>query len=198
MGSPLTLATETELDTAWTLNPMLMKSPKLSRASFAVTLFLLIVAFQNASAARVVDEKTSRVFHCRNLDDYKLVVVPNPNRKKDYESRIPEDLNIVVGDEVISRLALLRGDTDAKNLSPNSIEKTKVGFEIKVDWGSGVDHYEIEYDFRCRKNGFYLYKVKKVTFWTSNRDSGTFLDRKKVKITKPNLPLEKVVMTAYL
>jgi hypothetical protein len=163
---------------------MSMKSHKLAGASLAVTLFLLIAGFQNA-AAKVVDEKNSSGFHCRKLAEYKLVVVE-------------DDLNIVVGDKVISRLALLRGDRDAKNLSLNSIEKTKVGFEIKVDWGSGVNHYEIEFDFRCRKNGFYLYRVKKISYWTSNRDSGIFLDRKKVKITKPNLPLEKVVMTAYL
>jgi hypothetical protein len=101
--------------------------------------------------------------------------------------------------DILSRIEFPK-ESEVKNFSLNSIEKDKAGFEIKVDWGSGVDHYEIQFNFRCKGNDFYLYRVKKVSFSTTNPDSGIFLDKKKTKITKiePNLPIEKFVMTRYL
>lgn len=136
---------------------------------------------------------------CRNPNEYRFVVVENPSRKNDSEPVIPKDLHIGVGDEVISKIELPK-ESEVKNFSLNSIEKTKAGFEIKVDWGGGLFHYEILFNFRCKKDRFYLYRVKKVSFSTTNPDSGKFLDKKKSKVTKiePNLPLEKFVMINYL
>ncbi|HET9711510.1 MAG TPA: hypothetical protein VFP64_06500 [Pyrinomonadaceae bacterium] len=189
---------------------MLMKSHKFASAYFAVMLFLLVAdcsagssammgTLQNASVTKVVDEKTARTFDCRNANEYRFVVVENPNRKNDSDPVIPKDVNIVVGDQVISKIELPK-ESEAKNFSLNSIEKTKAGFEIKVDWGGGLNHYETQFNFRCTKNSFYLYRIKKVSFSTTNPDSGNFLDKKESKVTKiePNLPIEKFVMTAYL
>jgi hypothetical protein len=119
--------------------------------------------------------------------------------KKDSDSAIPEDLNIVVGDEVISRIELPK-ESEVKNFSLNSIEKTKAGFEIKTDWGGNRDHYEIQFDFRCKGKNFYLYRMKKISFSTTNPDSGNFWDKQKSKVTRivPNLPIKKFVMTDYL
>ena len=126
-------------------------------------------------------------------------MVANPKRKNDSDPLIPKDLNIVIGDEVISKIELPTADS-VKNFSLNSIKKKKGGFEIKVDWGGGLHHYEIQFDFKCKKTGFYLYKVRKDSFSTSNPDSGNFLDKKETKVTKiePHLPIEKFVMTDYL
>jgi len=187
---------------------MLMKSHKFDGACFAVMLFLLTVAcsanktgttFQNPSVTKVVDEKTARTLDCRNANEYRLVVVENPNRKKDSDPVVPRDLNIVVGDEVISKIELPR-ESEAKNFSLNAAEKTETGFETKVEWGGGLYHYEIQFNFRCKENNFYLYEVKKVSFSTTNPDSGNFLDKQESKVTKiePNLPIEKFVMTQYL
>jgi hypothetical protein len=144
-------------------------------------------------------KKRARAFDCRNQNAYKLVVVANPNRMKGSDPTIPQDLNIVVGDEVISKIELPIADSEAKNFSLNSVEKTRVGFEIKADWGGGVYHYELEFNFRCKNNGFYLHRIKKVSYSTTNPDRG-FLDKKKTKVTRiqPNLPIEKFVMTKYL
>ena len=198
----LTLVTENEK-----MIGMLMKSHSFTGA---VMLFVLIAAcsannsasmttFQNASATKVVDYKTVKTFDCRNANEYRFVVVENPNRKKDSDSGVPEDLNIVLGDEAIAKIELPK-ESEAKNFSFNSVEKTKAGFEIKVDWGSGLHHYEIQFNFRCKVNNFYLYKVKKDSFSTTNPDSGNFLDKKETRVTKinPNLPIERFVMTEYL
>lgn len=187
---------------------MLMKSHKFVGACFAVMLFLLTVAcsanktgttFQNSSVTKVVDDKTARTFDCRNANEYRLVVVENPNRKKDPDPVIPKDLNIVVGDGVISKIELPK-ESEASNFSLNSVEKSETGFDIKVDWGGGLYHYEIQFNFFCKENNFYLYEVKKISFSTTNPDSGNFLDKKESKVTKiePNLPIEKFVMTQYL
>src|SRR5882672_3788020 len=121
---------------------MLMKFHKFVGAYLAVMLLILIAAGsvtnsatkatgQNKSVPNVVDEKTARTFDCRNPTEYRLVVVENSNRKK---------------------------ESEAKNFSLNSIEKNKAGFEINVDWGSGVSHSEIRFDFKCKKSKFYLSK----------------------------------------
>jgi hypothetical protein len=168
-----------------------MKSHRVGGAYFAVLLIAAYSANHWATTARTVD--------CRNANDYRFVVVESPKRKKNSDPVIPEDLNIVVGDKVISKIELPK-ESEVKNFSLNSAEKTKSGFEIKVDWGGGVYHYEIQFNFRCRENKFYLYRVKKVSFSTTNPDSGNFLNKKKTKVTKvePNLPIEKFVMTDYL
>jgi hypothetical protein len=171
-------------------------------------LFLLTLAcsanktgttFQNSSVTKVVNEKTPRTLDCRNANEYRFVVVENPNRKKGSDPVIPRDLNIVVGDEVISKIELPK-ESEAKNFSLIAVEKTETGFETRVEWGGGLDHYEIQFNFRCKENNFYLYEVKKVRFSTTNPGSGNFLDKKESKITKiePNLPIEKFVMTQYL
>ena len=184
-----------------TQRPIQMKYHKIG-AYFAI-MFLLISAtmasFQNASVTKAADEKTVRTFDCRNANEYRFVVVGNPNRKTESDSDIPEDLNIVVGDEVKSKIELPK-ESQVKNFSLNSTEKNKAGFEIEVDWGGGLYHYEIQFSFRCKGNNFYLYRVKKISFSTKNPDSGNFLDQKKSKVTKiePNLPIEKFVMTDYL
>jgi hypothetical protein len=187
---------------------MLMKSQTFVGACFAVMLFLVTVAcsanksgttLQNSSVTKIVDEKTARTLDCRNANEYRLVVVENPNRKKDSDPVIPKDLNIVVGDEVISKIELPK-ESEAKNFSLNAVEKTETGFETKVDWGDGLYHYEIHFNFRCKENNFYLYEVKKISFSTTDPRSGHFLDKKESKVTKiePNLPIEKFVMTDYL
>lgn len=186
-----------------------MRSYRSRGACLAFMLFLLIAAcaanktvtvatLQNPSVTKVVDEKAARTLDCRNANDYRFVAVQNLNRVSN-SGVIPEDLNIVVGDIIVSKIELPK-ESEVKNFSLNSTEKTKAGFEMKVDWGGGVYHYEIQFNFRCKKNNFYLYKVKKESFSTTNLDSGNFLDKKTTKVTRiePNLPIEKFVMIDYL
>jgi hypothetical protein len=188
---------------------MLMKSHKFVGAYLAVMLLLLITAsvtdsatkaaVQNASVSKVVEEKTARTFDCRKPTGYRFVVVENLNRKKDSDPVVPRDLNILVGNQVISKIELPK-ESEAKNFSLNSIKKKKAGFEINVDWGSGVYHSEIQFDLKCKRNKFYLSKVTKRSFSTTNSDSGNFLDKKKTKVIRiePNLPIEKFAMIDYL
>ena len=147
----------------------------------------------------VSNTRSSKTLDCGNPNEYSLVMVENPNRKNN-EPLMPKDLNIVIGKEVIANVELPIPDSEAKNFSLNSIEKTKAGFEIKVEWGGGLYHYEIEFNFRCKENNFYLYRVKNENFSTTNPDSGNYWNKKKTKVTKiePNLPIEKFVMLDYL
>ena len=108
-------------------------------------------------------------------------------------------MKIVLGNKLIST-SELPNESEVKIFSLNSVKKKKSGFEINVDWGGGVYHYEIQFNFKCKETGFYLYRVTKESFSTSNPDSGTFLDKKVSKVTKiePNLPIEKFLMIDYL
>ena len=107
-----------------------------------------------------------------------------------------KDLNIVVGDEVVSKIKLPE-EGEVKNFSLDAVNKTRLGFRIKTDWGGSLYHYEVQFDFRCRANKFYLYRVKHVSLLTTKPDNG-FWDKSKTKISKPNLPIEKFVMRDYL
>jgi hypothetical protein len=188
-----------------------MKSHEFAGVSFAVTLFLLTAAcsahnsakmetVQNASAPKVTDEKAAKSFDCSNVNEYRFVQVESTNRKADWDPLTPKDLNIVVGEKVIAKIELPRVDAEAKNFSLNYAKQTKAGFEIKVDWGGSLDHYEIRFNFKCKEKSFYLYEVQKISFSTTKPDSGTFWDKEKTKVTKiePNLPIEKFVMIDYL
>jgi len=179
-----------------------MKSHKFIDVCFRVWLWFPIVACsvnysamttsQNATVAKVVDERITRALDCNKPSEYSFLEVQNPKRQHD------KDLNIVVGDEVIARIEL--PNSKVNNFSLGSVEKTKAGFEVKIDWGGGVNHYEVEYNFRCKENNCYLYKVRRVSFSTKNPDSGDFLDIRRIKVIKiePNLPIEKFVMSDYL
>ena len=170
-----------------------MKSHKLT----GVTLMLLVLTC--SANLKTFAQKTAISVDCRKPNEYTIEVVPNPKRKLATDAVIPKDVNIVVGKEVIATVQLPT-EADAKNFSLNSAEKTKTGFRIEVDWGSGEDHYEIQFNFRCRANNFYLYEVRQHYFSTTDRNSGNFLDRKQTKVIKihPNLPAGKVVVKDYL
>lgn len=161
---------------------MSMRFHKFASAYFAALLFILIVAcFVNNSAT------AARTFDCRNPNAYRFVEGEN------------RDVNIVVGDEVVSKIELPK-ESEVKNFQLDSIKKNKAGFEIKVNWGGTLYHYEVQFDFRCKANDFYLYRVTKVSLLTTNPDSGNFWDKRKSKVTRiqPNLPIAKFVMTDYL
>jgi hypothetical protein len=148
----------------------------------------------------IVNNENSKALDCNNPNGYSFRVAENPNRKDDTDHLIPEDLNIVVSDEIKAKIELPIPDSEVKNFSLNSVEKTKEGVEIKVDWGGGKYYYEIQFNFRCKENQFYLYKVKNENSSTSNPDSGNFWDKTETKETKiePNIAIEKFVMTDYL
>ena len=108
-----------------------------------------------------------------------------------------KDLNILAGDEVVSKIKLPK-EGEVKNFSVNAVKKTKVGFVVKADWGASLSHYQIDLYFRCQRNRFYLYRVKKVSLLTRHPERG-YWDTTKTKVTKiRNLPIEKVVITRYL
>ena len=158
------------------------------------------VTYQNPSNAKEVNEANTITLDCNDRNGYSFVVVENPNRKANADPVIPKDLNIVVSDKIIAKIELPKADSEVKNFSLNSVERTKEGFEVKVEWGGGLYHYEIQFDFRCKENNFYLYRVKNEDFSTTNPDSGNFWDKKETEETKiePNLPIEKFVMNDYL
>src|SRR6266850_1788891 len=63
-----------------------------------------------------------------------------------------------------------------------------------------LDRKDLKVSTHSRGWYFYLHKVQKVSFSTTNPDSGEFFDKKESKVTKtePNLPIDKFVMIDYL
>src|SRR5262245_31425860 len=96
---PLSLTVTTQDETGTPLKP-LTAVPVI--ATWTANDAATMVSSQDAAVTKVVNEKTATTFDCRNANDYRFVVIENPKRKKDSDPVIPEDLNIVVGEEVIS------------------------------------------------------------------------------------------------
>ncbi len=144
----------------------------------------------------ILNKEILKNLDCNNQNGYSLVEVENYHEEESVTSR---DLNIVVGNKVAVKIELPTG-FEVKNFSLNSTKKTKNGFEMNTDWGGGLYHYEIQFNFRCKENNFYLYKVKKDSFSTTNPDSGNFWDKKETEEIniEPNIPIEKFVITDYL
>lgn len=141
----------------------------------------------------VVKNGNSKNLDCNEQNGYSLIVVKNPNRKHQGDIT-PEDVNIVVGDEVVAKIEL--PNAEVNNFVINSAEKTEEGFEIKAEWGLKY-HYDLQYNFRCKEDNFYLYKVIIENFDWSDPVSRDKPSKKEIQI-KPNLPLEKFSILDYL
>lgn len=148
------------------------------------------------SKTLLLNRETLKNLNCNNQSAYNLVEAENYLEEEYITAR---DLNVVVGNEVIVKIELPTG-FEAKNFSLNSTNKTQSGFQMNTEWGGGNFHYEIQFDFRCKENNFYLYKVRKDSFSTSKPGSRNYWDVKETKVTKiePNLPIEKFVITELL
>lgn len=155
---------------------------------------------QRADASTFTDEKVVTKLDCNKPNEYSFKVVENFNRRKNGEPLVPKDLIIVIGEDVAATIRLPIPDSEARNFSLTSVEKTKAGFEVNVEWGGGFYYYEIRFEFICRENKFYLYKVTNDNFSTLNPDSGNFLDKKETKTTniEPNVPIDEFDMLHYL
>ena len=144
----------------------------------------------------ILNKEILKNLDCNNQNRYNLVEVENYHEEESFTSR---DLNIVVDKDVVVKIELPTG-FEVRNFSLNSTKKTKNGFQMNTDWGGGLYHYEIQFDFKCKETNFYLYKVKKDSFSTTNPGSGNYWDKKETEEIKiePNLPIEKFVISEYL
>jgi hypothetical protein len=141
----------------------------------------------------VLNKELLKKLDCSNSNRYKLVEVENHHEDEGITSL---DLNIVVAEEVAVKIELPTG-LEVKNFSLSSAKKIKGGFQMNTEWGGSLHHYEIQFNFRFRENNFYLYKVRKDSFSTTNPNI-EYLDKKETEETKPNLPIEKFVVNDYL
>lgn len=135
---------------------------------------------------------------CARPEKYRLEVVESQKPQNDAGRITPQKLNVVIGHEAVATIEL--PNAVAKNFSLSSAEKTKAGFELRVEWGGGLYHYEIQFNFICRNNNFYLDKVKNDNFSTSNPESRNLWDKKETKERQiePPLSIEKFAMVDYL
>ena len=142
----------------------------------------------------------SKIVDCNKPDEYSFNVVADPERKNNPDWNMPKNLNITTGEGTVATIKLPIADDEVKNFALRSVEKTKGGFELRVEWGGGNYFYEIQFDFSCKENNFYLYRVRNDNFSTTDPSSHNLLDKKETKTTKvePNVPIENFVMLDYL
>lgn len=150
---------------------------------------------QENSKTTAVKNDNSKTLDCNDPNGYSLVVVTDPERESQNLGTVPRILNIVVGDEVKTAIKIPT-DSDAMGFSLSSTEKTKEGFEITIEYGSRY-YYQKQFNFICKEDNFYLYKVKIESFDKNDPESMDNWDKKEIQI-KPNLPIEKFSLFDYL
>jgi hypothetical protein len=109
---------------------------------------------------------------------------------KDDDSKI---VNIKEGD-TITKTINLPNQSEVNGFSLNWAKETKEGFEISIEYGSRL-YYQKDFGFICKQNNFYLSEVKIATFDKHNPESSW---KERSRIIKPELPLEKFLITDFL
>jgi hypothetical protein len=82
---------------------------------------------------------------------------------------------------------------DINGFGFDGAKKTKAGFEISIEYGS-VIYYHKAFVFICRHHKFYLSKIRVDSFNKHNPEKWS----KKVVTVRPNLPLEKFLITDFM
>lgn len=149
---------------------------------------------QNPRTA-VVKNGNSKALDCNDPNGYSLVVVEDPSRNIEQTVTVPKILNIVVGDEIRTTIKIPT-DSDANGFSLDSVEKTKEGFEIAIEYGTRYYH-EKRFKFICKEGNLYLYKVKTEMRDKNFPENWDEPDKKEVQV-KPELPIEKFSIFDYL
>ena len=130
-----------------------------------------------------IDDEGSKTLDC---DDPKGYTVE--------EGTIPDtnSVNIVRGDTVLHTIKLLT-EIELPGFGFDGAKKTKDGFEISIEYGTRI-FYAKTFIFICRQHKFYLSKIRVESFDRHNPAKW----KRKIIILRPNLPLEKFSITAFI
>ena len=101
-------------------------------------------------------------------------------------------VNIVRGGTVLHTIQLPT-QVERNGFALNWAKKTKVGFEIDIEYGS-VIYYNKRFIFICRQHRFYLSTIIVESF---NKHDPAKSTRKVIRL-KPNLPVEKFAITDFM
>lgn len=140
-------------------------------------------------------DESSKTLDCNDPNGYSLVVVEDPSRNIEDTITAPKILNIVVGNKIKTAIKIPTG-SDANGFSLDSAEKTKEGFEIRIEYGTRY-YYEKQFKFICKENNFYLYKVKTEMRDKNQPENWDEPNEKEVQI-EPELPIERFSIFDYL
>ena len=126
----------------------------------------------------------SLIAGCGKPNAYSVDVVDDPIRQADI-------VNIMQDGRVLKAINL--PGQEVNGFSLDSATKTKAGFEFSIEYGSRY-YYHKQFIFICRRNKFYLSRVIVDSFDKHNPEKW----RIRVNRIKPNLPLEKFIVTNFM
>lgn len=131
---------------------------------------------------------TSEMVRCSRVV-YDLQNVNNISRQAD-------DVRLVKPDGPITNNINMPSVNLFQGFALNWAKKIPGGFQISIEWGTRIYH-EMRFDFVCKRSGFFLTKIRHENF-----DKHFPEDSKRYRVrtvrVKPNLPLEKFVITDYM
>lgn len=126
----------------------------------------------------------AKALDCADPNGYTLVVARDMIRDAN-------DVSIVQGNQVL-KIMTLPGQSEVSGFTLNWAKKIKGGFEISIEYGTRI-YYEKRFIVMCRRNKFYLSKIRVATFDKHYPEKWSI----RVIRVKPNLPLEKFSIDSY-
>jgi hypothetical protein len=163
------------------------------RACITVLVLPLIVGFASGNSQQIravhtgqpnaVTDKASKSVDCADPKGYSVDEGIKPGT---------HPVNIVRDGRVLYTIELPTG-VDINGFGFDGAKKTKAGFEISIEYGS-VIYYHKAFVFICRHHKFYLSKIRVDSFNKHNPEKWS----KKVVTVRPNLPLEKFLITDFM
>ena len=153
------------------------------RACFSVLILSLIGGLLAGDSKPVTVPEASKTFDCARPDGYSVVEVRNAEANFVY---------IVEGGNVLWSIRLPTG-IERNGFGFNWAKKTKEGFEISVEYGSRY-YYAKRFNFICKQRRLYLNEIIVDSFDKADPEKWNT----KIITVKPNLPLEKFLITDFM
>jgi hypothetical protein len=128
-------------------------------------------------------DEGSKPLDCADPKGYSVVEVRDAEASR---------VDVVQGDKVFKTIRLPTG-IERNGFGFNWAKKTKEGFEISVEYGSRY-YYGKRFNFICKRHEFYLSKIIVDSFDKAHPEKWNT----KVIRVKPNVPLERFVITDFM
>ena len=131
--------------------------------------------FADKAVSKDLEDEAPPVVNCGDQDDLDVAVVDGENRV----------VNIAVGGKLLKTI-------EVPGFSLGEARKTKEGFDISIEYGSRY-YFSKRLMFECKKDGFYLTKIKVESFDKTNPSKWT----NKTVMVKPPVSLRDFQLMKY-
>jgi len=110
--------------------------------------------------------------------------------------RQASDVKLVRDDSTVVKVIQMPNQSEYQGFAIDWVKPSKNGFQISIEWGTRIFHH-IDFDFDCKKTGFYLSTITHETF-DKHYPENEKLYKTRIKKIIPLLPIEKFAVRNFM